>query len=327
MGTDFTDLSPEIGQVFFIGDGRTSGGTLQNFHAPTGATRLYLGYADALNFGFPSSTPGSYWDNSGALNVAVSLNTMQQQPDQDWYKFTLTAGQATTLAVAHDNLLQATDVNLELYNASGTRIAVGIKDAQNVNAYIADFVPSTTGMYFARVSGSSVGNYDLIVTRGADFNLNVTGRDQDISLTNTVLGGSGSASSSSTTGIKVAVVSTGNSSADYGLQAIVDQLNDDTYFNFTATLITPSQADTLQELQQYDAVVVGGTRYSSSEFSQYASALLSYVQAGGGLVTTGWAPYEAQYLSGQARTDFEAVVPVNVTGSGDNYYNNYYSLT
>jgi hypothetical protein len=43
---EFQALAPELGQVFFIGDGRTSDGTLQRFRAPGGATRLYLGMAD-----------------------------------------------------------------------------------------------------------------------------------------------------------------------------------------------------------------------------------------------------------------------------------------
>jgi hypothetical protein len=47
--TDFTSLSPAIGQVFFIGDGLTGTGTgaVQAFQVPPGATRLFLGQADA----------------------------------------------------------------------------------------------------------------------------------------------------------------------------------------------------------------------------------------------------------------------------------------
>jgi hypothetical protein len=71
---DFTDLSPALGQVFFIGDGLTdTGGTVQRFHVPAGATRLFLGFADAINFGNPTSPPGFYSDNVGSLTAEFSL--------------------------------------------------------------------------------------------------------------------------------------------------------------------------------------------------------------------------------------------------------------
>src|SRR6185503_12894258 len=48
-GTKFEKLEPGLGQVFFVGDGSPGnppGGT-HDFVIPKGATRLYLGYADA----------------------------------------------------------------------------------------------------------------------------------------------------------------------------------------------------------------------------------------------------------------------------------------
>jgi len=68
LGLDFLALSPLIGQVFFIGDGQTSGGVIQIFNAPGGATRLYLGCPDSP---FGNDYPGAYDDNSGTLSVAV----------------------------------------------------------------------------------------------------------------------------------------------------------------------------------------------------------------------------------------------------------------
>jgi hypothetical protein len=68
-------FSPELGQIFFIGDGQGTGGT-QTFNIPTGATRLFLGFADgAPEFGnvpFGTATnPGAYDDNWGQLNVTI----------------------------------------------------------------------------------------------------------------------------------------------------------------------------------------------------------------------------------------------------------------
>lgn len=52
---NFDTLAPNIGQVFFIGDGRqyTGYGTYQRFIVPANATRLFLGFADAYDFGMP----------------------------------------------------------------------------------------------------------------------------------------------------------------------------------------------------------------------------------------------------------------------------------
>jgi hypothetical protein len=81
MDTDTGFSAFALGQVFAIGDGKTgfnnSAGGLQTWQVPTGATRLFLGFADAFNnFTGPW---GAYGDNSGSLNVTVNL----QGPAQD----------------------------------------------------------------------------------------------------------------------------------------------------------------------------------------------------------------------------------------------------
>jgi hypothetical protein len=67
-----TNFNPLLGQTFFIGDGRTDGGSLQNFYVPTGATHLHLGFADAWIFG---GAPSWYGDNHGALNISINVDT------------------------------------------------------------------------------------------------------------------------------------------------------------------------------------------------------------------------------------------------------------
>jgi hypothetical protein len=69
-------FSPLLAQVFFIGDGQGSAGQ-QTFNVPTGATRLFWGFADgAPGFGSPSqpALPNGYADNTGSLSVNYSLN-------------------------------------------------------------------------------------------------------------------------------------------------------------------------------------------------------------------------------------------------------------
>lgn len=71
LGLDFATLSPLLGQIFYIGDGVTSGGTYQDFIAPAGATRLFLGIPDGFGFG---GAPGAYDDNDGAYRVTIGVN-------------------------------------------------------------------------------------------------------------------------------------------------------------------------------------------------------------------------------------------------------------
>ncbi len=51
---DATNVSPGLGQVFFIGSGTRSNGQTAKFHVPAGATHLYL-----------ASLDGTQWDNNG----------------------------------------------------------------------------------------------------------------------------------------------------------------------------------------------------------------------------------------------------------------------
>ncbi|MEP6924824.1 MAG: PEP-CTERM sorting domain-containing protein [Pyrinomonadaceae bacterium] len=71
--TSFKKLTPELGQIFFIGDGSigAKSSEQQVFVAPAGATRLFLGTADASGFG---GAPGCYEDNKGAFQVEVTAN-------------------------------------------------------------------------------------------------------------------------------------------------------------------------------------------------------------------------------------------------------------
>ncbi len=75
LGIDFLSLAPGLGQVFYIGDGITSGGTFQEFTAPSGATRLALGIPDGFGFW---GTPGAYDDNDGSYQVRIGVN---ESPD------------------------------------------------------------------------------------------------------------------------------------------------------------------------------------------------------------------------------------------------------
>ena len=68
-GDSFAELSPLIGQTFFIGDGFTRSGLSQRFMVPAGATRLFLAFADAFSF---QGAPGAYDDNTGGFAVTLT---------------------------------------------------------------------------------------------------------------------------------------------------------------------------------------------------------------------------------------------------------------
>jgi len=71
-GLGFASLEPEIGQIFFVGDGLTSdsgnpfpgGGAPQAFIVPTGATRLFLGTCDGVG----------WYNNTGTFTVDVTAS-------------------------------------------------------------------------------------------------------------------------------------------------------------------------------------------------------------------------------------------------------------
>ena len=68
---DFSVLKPKIGQVFFIGDGLRSNGEPQQFVAPPGAKKLYLGTMDGFEW---NNNVGGFEVNTV---VPVTISTVQ----------------------------------------------------------------------------------------------------------------------------------------------------------------------------------------------------------------------------------------------------------
>jgi len=72
--------TPLLGQTFFVGDGLTGtgSGTVQQWVVPTGATRLFLGFADAMFF---NGQAGAYNDNTGSLAVNLQIVPASAAPE------------------------------------------------------------------------------------------------------------------------------------------------------------------------------------------------------------------------------------------------------
>jgi hypothetical protein len=78
LNTSDATFSPELNQVFFIGDGLTgtSIGQFQNFLVPDTASRLYLGFADSFD-----SVPSYYADDVGSLSATFSITGTAATPE------------------------------------------------------------------------------------------------------------------------------------------------------------------------------------------------------------------------------------------------------
>lgn len=66
-----TEQNPELGEPFFIGDGETADGDVQEIGVPDGAQTLYLGFADGFGF---AGAPGAYGDNHGSVDIEVTVD-------------------------------------------------------------------------------------------------------------------------------------------------------------------------------------------------------------------------------------------------------------
>ncbi|MEO5881189.1 MAG: PEP-CTERM sorting domain-containing protein [Caldimonas sp.] len=86
LGIDFLSLSPLLGQIFYIGDGKTAGGDFQSFIAPVGATRVFFGIPDGFGFG---GAPGAYDDNDGSYAIRIGVNQVPGIPEPETYALML----------------------------------------------------------------------------------------------------------------------------------------------------------------------------------------------------------------------------------------------
>ncbi|MCC5620554.1 CARDB domain-containing protein, partial [Nostoc sp. CHAB 5715] len=58
-----------------------------------------------------------------------------------------------------------------MWDSSGVTLARGVEGAKNVSEYISGFVAPTSGTYYARIIGQAGQQYNLTVTRSADYDL------------------------------------------------------------------------------------------------------------------------------------------------------------
>jgi subtilase family serine protease/methionine-rich copper-binding protein CopC/type 1 glutamine amidotransferase len=258
--------------------------------------------AEDIDGSFLSLTGGSGQRGAilGTLPAGIS--------DVDWHSFTLALNQRVTLAVTGQAEGRFT---LDLYDPAGEQLARAIPGGTNgnVDQLIRGYQATAAGTYYAVVSGD--GEYSLVVTRSMELDIEPNTRTNDaqwLTPAQAVVGSLGRNEEGGRGGtIRVALLNNGYMTANV-------QLADDTYFDFDPVLVNASQIDTVQELDAFDVVVIGD-QSSRSYLQTIAPALRAWVEAGGGVVGTGWLVYAAGTATGTPIADIDAIIPVNTSGS------------
>jgi hypothetical protein len=101
--------------------------------------------------------------------------------------------------------------------------------------------------------------------------------------------------------------------------ATAAQLNDDTFFDFSATMVSASQIDSLAELSFFDVVILGGTGHNDADWTPaMTGALHTWVLNGGGLIGTGWLNFDIRSGDPTA-ADLEFLLPTQNIPSVNEY--------
>ncbi len=110
-------------------------------------------------------------------------------PDtQDYYSFSLSAGQSATVVA---DSLNGDALQITLVDGKGDVLATGVGGSTNVSDSIQNFVASSTGTYYLEVTGDQGLKYSLVVTRSANFDIephNTSVTAQPLTGTSGVLG-------------------------------------------------------------------------------------------------------------------------------------------
>lgn len=271
-----------------------------------GAVNDALADAEDLASSFISLGNGG----SRAAVIGSRITPAGGEAGNDHYRFTLLQGQQATAALAWAASSSSGSLALDLLAADGTLLASS--EAGSVSGRvqrIADFHADVTGDYLLRVRGSGSGLYSLALTRSLSLDLSLSTADGVVDMSHTLqaLGNLGNGAGGGTGGaVRVAVHG--------GTSSFVAALNNSTLAGISAVSVNGNQLDTLAELQAYDVVVIG-SQFVQNEFSLFDAALRTWVEAGGGIVATGWTVYGAGSATGPARPNIDAIVPVNTSGS------------
>ncbi|HEX8342999.1 MAG TPA: CARDB domain-containing protein, partial [Tepidisphaeraceae bacterium] len=229
----------------------------------------------------------------------------------DYFKIDLAAGHAASFALSAIN---GSTVAFRLEDAAGNLITRGAGGQYNADLTAVDYVAPATGTVYVVVSGN--GAYNLLATRSASIEREAEVAPvppQDLSVTKQVVG---DLKGGTPVGGAIDVLHVANTNPNFqgNLDYLINQLNDDTHYNFTATRTDASGADTLDELASYDIVILA--ELSGSAFTPgLATALKRYVELGGAVIVVG---STSQQFSHPAMAAFAPLLPFEANG-GTNF--------
>jgi subtilase family serine protease len=126
----------------------------------------------------------------GADRMAVVGRTdSAEDATADYFAFSLEPNQHASIALTRQGSGQ---VDADLLDGAGFRLATGLADRNNVHRQIAGFKSASAGTYYVRVQGTAGAAYALVILRGADIDLEPNDEKapqaQDVSGTGVVLG-------------------------------------------------------------------------------------------------------------------------------------------
>jgi len=231
-------------------------------------------------------------DSAEALNVRTLVSGFagvrsaivgDATGSDDYYKIDLVAGQAASFALSG---IEAGVATFEIQDASGNTITKGAGGQGNADYTAIDYVPPASGTCYVVVSGT--GRYNLLATRAASYerDLEVTPvPPQDLSVSKQVVGHlkGGPAVSGE---IDVLHVGADFTSFNGNQNHLIDQINNSTAFDFNAVRTNAAGADTYEELQHYDVVILADLSHTSFT-PGLASALKKFVELGGAVIVAG----------------------------------------
>lgn len=229
--------------------------------------------------------------------------------ESDYFTLNLAAGQ--TFSALLGGIGTTSGLSVMLQDADGNLLAVGVTNALNADSAIFDFVAQSTGVYYLRVVGN--GRYSMTAIRDGSFERELNDAPvnaTDISLTHRGLGHLASGQLPSV--IRVAETESDfplNNANNNSLQ-LIQQLNDDTFFNFNATQVKINEIDTLEELNQYDVLILDDGNFN---IPGLATTLRTWVSQGHAVVATGNIVQRVRTASGAS--DWDWLIPVAFTNS------------
>lgn len=194
---DYLELHPQLKQVFFIGDAKTSTGVQQKVFVPTNATRLFLGIMDGIEW---TGNSGAFYATVRVMNnlpaddcgdiknkirichkgktICVSSNAVRAHLAHGDQRGNCPVGSGLRISNTPNPFHRSTRIQYEIpaegyvqikvYDAIGTQIATPVDARLKKGVYSFDFNSpnARSGVYYYRVTYSTGINNNVLIKTG-----------------------------------------------------------------------------------------------------------------------------------------------------------------